>query len=86
MEAAANGREVKVVSSDYGFCASIAMRKADGWWVTSMIPRYYNPLNSKDPEQKLLAFMGFLPQKSKVINADDAVEFVRLWVEEHRND
>lgn len=86
MEAVANGREVRIVISDYGYVASLAMRKSDGWWTTAMIPFRYNPVDPTQPDQQMLAFMGFLPKEFQITREEDAIAFAQLWTEEHCED
>ena len=86
MTAVSNGREVKLSTDNYNFNCCIAIRKANGWWSTSMIPTRYNPTDPSQADQQMLQFMGFLPKEFKIVTPEDAIAFAQLWTEEHCED
>lgn len=83
MKAVACGRKVEIRVSDYGYNCCIALQKTNGQWITSMIPRRYNPVDPSKADQTMLAFMGFLPKEFQINNLEDAIVFAQLWTEEH---
>lgn len=82
----ANGREVRVEADSYKSSASLAIRKANGWWATTMIPAEVDNISSKDPEEQMLAYMNLLPRKQSINSIADAIVFAIAWTKEHRND
>lgn len=83
MSEVSEGREVRVdVGDDRSW--SVGVRKANGWWKTSMVPRYITEIN--DPEIRMLVFMNLVPNNPTAIAHVDRIAFAVRFTREHCRD
>jgi hypothetical protein len=83
MSEVSEGREVRVdVGDDRSW--SVGVRKANGWWKTSMVPRYTTEIT--DPEIKMLVFMNLVPNNPTAIAHVDRIAFAVRFTKEHCRD
>jgi hypothetical protein len=78
------GRECRADFDSANSRMSISIRKANGFWVSSLVPRY-----SRDyikAEDKMLAFMNLIPKGEQPISMADRINFAVEFAKAHNRD
>ena len=78
------GRECRADFDSANSRMSVAIRKANGFWTTALVPRYTD--DYPQAEDRMLAFMNLIPKGTQPISMVDRINFAIEFARAHNRD